>query len=117
MVTGSSLSFKFRILNDDGTPAKHTDLTDVVVYVYVYENRVVKFSKSAMYNPLGEIDEYWLRVDCTPEQTRYLGPGIPVFALYIAVAAPGYPDGQLHCKGRWPLLSEPLVTDPISDEE
>lgn len=88
MITGANLSFKFRLMNADGSVARHSDFLDVIVYVYVYADKVVKFSKSDRYeNRLTAIDDYFLRVDLSPEQTRSLGEGMPKFSVYTAVHA------------------------------
>ena len=117
MIPGASLIFKFRLVNNDGTLAKHSDFLDLIVYVYIHSNKIVKFSKSDKYSPLVLLNENELRVDLSPEQTRFLGTGRPFFSIYAAVAATGFPDGRLVLKGRGQLLDTPLEADPISDEE
>ena len=116
MITGSNLSFQFCLRNDDGTLARHSDFTDVIVYVYIYSDKIVKFSKSDLYNRLIAIDDHNMRVDLSPEQTRGLGTGIPKFSAYTSVPATGFPDGKLILKGRGNLLDTPLEDDPISAE-
>lgn len=117
MITGTNLSFKFRLLNTDGSAAKHSDFIDVIVYVYVYADKVLKFSKSDRHeNRLTAIDDYYLKVDLSPEQTRSLGEGMPKFSIYTAVQATGYPDGKIIAKGTGNLLDKPLVNNPISVE-
>lgn len=117
MITGANLSFKFRLMNADGSAARHSDFLDVIVYVYVYADKVVKFSKGDRYeNRLTPIDDYYLKVDLSPEQTRSLGEGVPKFSVYTAVAATGYANGKIVAKGSGDLLEEPLVLNPISEE-
>ena len=119
MISGANLSFKFRLLNADGSVARHSDFLDVIVYVYVYvyADKVVKFSKSDRHeNILTPIDDYYLKVDLSPEQTRSLGEGMAKFSVYTAVSATGYPDGKIIAKGAGSLLAEPLVFNPISEE-
>ena len=117
MITGANLSFKFRLLNADGSAAKHSDFLDVIVYVYVYADKVVKFSKSDRHeNRLTPIDDYYLKVDLSPEQTRSLGEGIPQFSIYTAVPATGYPNGKIVAKGAGNLLDAPMIHNPISEE-
>lgn len=116
MIPGASLSFKFRLINDDGSPAKHSDFLDIIVYVYIYADKVIKFSKSDRYNPLVLLNDNELRVDCSPEQTRSLGAGKPKFSIYLAIPAAGFPDGKLVFKGRCDILDTPLEPDPISVE-
>jgi len=125
MIPGANLSFKFRLTNPGEPPTdpaaripiKHADFLDVIVYVYVYADKVVKFSKSERYeNRLTAIDDYYLKVDLSPEQTRSLGEGVPKFSVYTAVAATGYPNGKIVAKGAGNLLAEPLVFNPISEE-
>lgn len=117
MITGANLSFKFRLLNADGSAAKHSDFLDVIVYVYVYADKVVKFSKSDRHeNRITPIDDYYLKVDLSPEQTRSLGEGMPKFSVYTAVSATGFPNGKIIAKGAGDLLDAPMINNPISEE-
>ena len=117
MISGANLSFKFRLLNADGSVARHSDFLDVIVYVYVYADKVVKFSKSDRHeNILTPIDDYYLKVDLSPEQTLRLGEGIPKWSIYVSIPATGYATGKLVKKGAGILINEPFVFDPISPE-
>ena len=116
MIGGINLDFKFRMSNDDGTPIKHSDFLDVIFYVYVFTGKIVKFSKSDLYNSLALIDDYYLGVNLSPEQTLRLGEGIPKWSIYVSIPATGYATGKLVKKGAGILINEPFVFDPISPE-
>ena len=117
MINGSNLSFSFRLLNDDDTPAKHSDFLDVIVYVYVYVDKIVKLSKSDKYIRLVPVDDYYLRADLDPAQTRSLGSGVPKFSIHAVIPAQDYANGKMVLKGKGKLLEDELEFDPITDEQ
>jgi len=114
MKRGASIIFNVAFKNEDGTTVPHTNFSEVIVYVYTYEDKPIKFSKTSKYSQMAVIDENTLQVRMTSVQTSLLAKGVAKYSVYAAIDSNDMPDGKVSYIGGGSLLV--MENDPISIE-